>query len=164
MVCKLCQTSYEGTACPYCGMPALGDLGGGGSVDSFCAEHRARLVSSLSSLKAVVYRYENGDGGVKETEETVVLADLGRADGQTVWSETEFLRLEPDDLEDGSALRLSLRAEGKGLAKDFSVELPLPKAEGLWRVGIRLEKNLTLTVLVGTPEEYSEAAGIRFLA
>ena len=45
-----------------------------------------------------------------------------------------------------------------------SAELPLPQTEGLWRVGAQIAPDLTLSVFVGSPENYSEVSGIRFLA
>jgi len=162
MICKLCQTEYQGTSCPYCGLPALGELDGGAS-DKFCEEYRQKLVARLETLQAVAYRYEQTQDGIRESEETVVLADLSRADRQMVWSEAEFLHLEPGDLESGEDLILTLKVVGQGFERAFTAALPLPEAEGLWRVGVRLEADMTLTVAVGVPDRYSAAMGIRFL-
>ena len=161
MKCRLCGTIYEGeNACPYCGMPAIAELDGGGVAGSLCIEHRQRIISRLGSLSVVAYRYEQAGGEIKETQETAFLINLSEADGRIVWSEAEFLRLEPDDLEEGTALRLALRAEGNGFSRNFTAELPLP----LWRVGAQIAPDLTLSVFVGSPENYSEVSGIRFLA
>lgn len=162
MTCKLCHTEYQGTSCPYCGLPALGELDGGGA-DKFCEEYRQKLVSRLDSLQALVYRYEQTDEGVKESEETALLADLRQADRQMVWSEAEFLRLEPDDLESGEQLVLTLKVMGQGFERAFTASLPLPNTEGLWRVGVRLEQEMTLTLAVGTPDQHSTVKDIRFL-
>ena len=165
MKCRLCGTIYEGeNACPYCGMPAIAELDGGGVAGSLCIEHRQRIISRLGSLSVVAYRYEQAGGEIKETQETAFLINLSEADGRIVWSEAEFLRLEPDDLEEGTALRLALRAEGNGFSRNFTAELPLPQTEGLWRVGAQIAPDLTLSVFVGSPENYSKVSGIRFLA
>ena len=59
MKCRLCGTIYEGeNACPYCGMPAIAELDGGGVAGSLCIEHRQRIISRLGSLSVVAYRYE----------------------------------------------------------------------------------------------------------
>ncbi len=165
MKCKLCETVYEeGMTCPYCGMPAIAELDGSNAASGLCAEHRSRIISRLNALSVVAYRYAKDGEEVRETQETQFLLNLREADGRTVWSEAEFLRLEPEDLAEGDGLRLALRAEGSGFSRDFTAELPLPQAEGLWRVGAQIAPNLTLTVYVGSPEKYSEISGIRFLA
>lgn len=163
MRCLACfETLPEGTQnCPRCGFiqyQVIGDTAEAVSaLEQMALRHRGRFLQSYD-LGVTVYTWQDRDGSVQLNQ--AQRRSFGTADalwGQTVWLDQPFARI-PE-----SELTVDLSVENGGETQVIPVTVPVPQEPQLQQLGIRMEQNLTVSLLIRNGQTQTQSQPVSFL-
>lgn len=164
MRCMACHTEYSaGEICPRCGFvhyQVIGDTDEAlAALELMAGRHRAMFLRQYD-LGVPVYTWKDQDGTL--VQDTCTRLSFGTADALLqgpVWLDREFARLEGPEL----TLELSVQKSGEP-ERRMDVSLPVPQEPQLQRLGIALEEDLTVTLMLKNEENQTRSQPVTFLA
>lgn len=152
MKCYVCGKQYEGNECPRCGFPAVEIPNtswdqGRQALSATITPYRTKFLSEIE-ISLVSYRYRDGNGVyVLDREEPVSFGTGTTLYGTEHWLDQEFARLEDPSF--SARLRLNVR----GQTRDEQVELTNLKAAELQNIGISVDEEFNIRLMLRNASE-----------
>lgn len=163
MRCLACfETVPEGTQnCPRCGFiqyQVIGDTAEAASaLEEMALRHRNRFLQRYD-LGVTVYTWQERDGSVRL--DTARRRSFGTADalwGKTVWLDEPFARIPEREL------TVELSVENGGTARVIPVRVPVPQEPQLQQLGIAMNQDLTVSLLIRNSQTQTQSQPVSFL-
>lgn len=152
MKCYVCGKQYEGSECARCGFPAVEVPNasweqGRDALSATIVPYRTNFLNEIE-ISLVAYRYRDENGVyVLDREEPVSLGTGTTLYGKENWLDQEFARLEDPSF----CARLRLKIRGK--TREEQVELSNLKAAELQKIGIALDNDFNIRLMLGNASE-----------
>lgn len=149
-VCKCCyqELQEQDLTCPRCGLTHFKIVGGNSeqekALEPFIHSHRMSFLQKYD-LGVTCYFWKDQDGTIAlDNKRTLSFGTAAELLGGTRWLDQEFARM-PDDQE--IAVELSIAEQG-GSKRTVQVRVTPPTVPELQRLGLQLDKQLQLQLLV----------------
>lgn len=163
MRCLACfETVPDGTQnCPRCGFiqyQVIGDTAEAVSaLELVAGKHRSRFLQAYD-LGVTVYTWKDREGSI--TLDQAQRRSFGTADalqGKTTWLDQPFARIPEQEL------TVELSVENGGTAWILPVRLPVPQEPQLQQLGIEMNKDLTVRLLLRNGQTQTQSQPVSFL-
>lgn len=157
--CKCCGHEVVGSKCPYCGCMniALLDNSASSTESERCNKYKMKIIEQLRDFSIEAYNY-------KWNETTSKLELVGRihtkiADGndsfgKIKWSEKSFGQNFDDNEKERT---VTIGYEFKDQKHTINAVLKTVKCDDFWKIGIRLNDDLTISIYLGTESNYTSS-------
>ncbi|MCD8340578.1 MAG: hypothetical protein LUC87_00280 [Clostridiales bacterium] len=154
--CIVCGGSYVDTECPYCHFPEVSVIGDDNApLMDYANQYRKEYLKDMK-LGVLCFRWKaSGEQLVLDETACQLFASGAELEQGEVWCVQEFAR-NPE----GDALSLTLVTEKGGVRKEISVSVPNLKEPGLQQVGLRLQEQLRVSVLLRNGQKQTMSAPI----
>ena len=158
-ICRVCTREFGGGTCPYCHYTNAVVLTESAlePEEKAAKIYREKLVSSLKnfSVNAVNFLWNERARAFEETNRPIIpLGDGADFDGIVKWAGARFAQ---SPLEVIPPLKLNIFYEYKGTKSDAAVQIQPVRCKDYWRIGLKLDPDLSLRVLLGTEDHFAEA-------
>lgn len=152
MKCYVCSKQYEGTKCPRCGFPAVEVPGASWEKarTDLAATIEPFFQGFLNAISVSVTSFQHRDDNgvyVLDQEKTLVLGTGQELYDKELWLDQQFARLEDPTI----PVRLNLTVRGN--TRQEQVELPNLKAAELQNIGISMDKQFNLRLMLRNTSE-----------
>lgn len=156
--CQCCGTQMKGSKCGYCGFVEIIDMDGSGTelVQNMAAAHKKRLIAALTDLAVVSYRYTWNEAKScleMDRKEELKIADGADCCPNVKWSSQDFGQLPA-----GKDITLDISYRFKGVKKQCTCVVPTVQCDDFWKVGMVIDRNLKLRILLGTESKHAKSA------
>lgn len=151
-LCKCCSHEIIGNKCSYCGYMNIVALDEKAMQEEVrrSEEYFERIVYGITefSIKKYVYVWDDDSHEPKlSAEEKCVICSAADCIDKIAWS-AEYFGQNPADEDACRVLEVMYRVGDK--EKTVVVSVPPVKCDDYWRIGLKLDRQLRLTVYLGT--------------
>lgn len=157
MLCKCCKKEIKGIICDRCDYDNAVYLQGDNDVDTY----KNKIIDSMKNfcLHTHICKWDAEQGEMKIQESTMKLVDTAKDCYNKIWWSDPLFSQSISDEEKERVLKMEYSLNGKVLT--FTPSIKPIQTKGLMRIGLLIEDDFYLKVLLGTPELYSQTKKIR---
>ena len=154
--CKCCARDIVGSKCSYCKYINVEVLDNPGSECELerAAQYKAGLLERITdfSINAYTYKWDQKTSKFESGRLPVKITDGKECYEQIVWSKKAFEK-NPDDRMQERDITISYMFDGE--QKEINVKLKTIQCNDLWRLGVMIHQDLTVSFYLGTVDNYT---------
>lgn len=154
--CKVCSREVAGSKCKYCGFICVKSLDDyGDSLERERAiQYKSALLERITdfSINAYTYKWDQKTSKFESGRLPVKITDGKECYEQIVWSKKAFEK-NPDDRMQEREITISYMFDGD--QKEIDVKLKTIQCNDLWRLGVMIHQDLTVSFYLGTVDNYT---------
>ena len=163
--CRCCSHPLTGQDCSFCGFPMAGSLNDAMLTDEMrrVRQFRSGLIRGMTDFSVDVFRFNWNAAGSSFDEKgtsSIKIADGADCYGKTVWSEERFAQSPEEKI---PPLTLHMHFRNGQTVVPFSVPIQPVRCDDFWRIGIRLNNDMSLSVFLGLESNHAQSAPVMIL-